>query len=105
MSALGFSNFLCSQTYYGDWSCEVFSSKKKIGSFCADAGMVCVMLLDEVLKYNPDFNLHKTSPHACALIKDFDGNVEFVTHKEDGDTILNIVGEGNINFITHQTGF
>lgn len=105
MGVLGFTDFLCSQTYYGDWSCGVFSGKKRIGSFCADAGMVCVMLLDEVLKYNPDFNLHKTSPHACALIRDFDGDIVFNKQEDDGEIILTIVGSGNINFKTRQTGF
>lgn len=31
---------------------------KNIGGFCADAGMVAVFLLDEVLKYNPNFDYH-----------------------------------------------
>ena len=29
-----------------------------LGSFCADAGMATVFLLDEVLKHNPDFDYH-----------------------------------------------
>ena len=51
-------------TLYGDWSCITYNSDthEKIGEFCADAGMVGVFLLDEVLKYNPDFNYHIDRP-------------------------------------------
>lgn len=88
-------------------SCTTFNSdtKEPIGKFCADAGMVAVFLLDEVLKYNPDF----------------DGEVNFeVIHTEglyEEDTFwckkgekweddsIQVIGRGNINFVGMQTGF
>lgn len=74
---------------------------KDIGHFCADAGMVAVFLLDEVLKYNPDFNYHTNREWTTTLIKDFDGDVEYHVD-EDGNA--HIIGKGNINFFTTQTG-
>lgn len=110
MEALGINNYLCRDTIYGDWSCTTFDSdtKEKLGAFCADAGMVAVFLLDEVLKYNPDFDWHETRPWTTTLIKSFDGDVRFevdYSPNEYGEAALSIVGTGNINFETHQTGF
>lgn len=104
MEVFGFTNYLTHSTLYGDWSCTTFNSdtKKPIGEFCADAGMVSVFLLDEVLKYNPDFNYHIEKPWTTTLIKDFDGDICF--KKIDEDTLI-VKGIGNINFETRQTGF
>ncbi|MCM1167438.1 MAG: hypothetical protein NC299_15660 [Lachnospiraceae bacterium] len=92
MKVLGIHNYICRDTIYGDWDCTVFNSdtKEPIGDFCADSGMVAVFLLDEVLAYNPDFDYHITKPWTTALIRDFDGDVDFeVVHTEgvyDEDT-------------------
>lgn len=122
MKALGIENYLCRDTIYGDWSCTTFNSdtKEAIGEFCADAGMVAVFLLDEVLAYNPDFDFYETKPWTTTLIKDFDGDIETnIIHIEgvyDDDTEwhskgdkwedneVRVIGKGNINFETHQTG-
>ena len=122
MKTLGIKHYLCRDTIYGDWSCTTFDSdtKEEIGQFCADAGLVAVFLLDEVLEYNPAFDLYKSSPWTTTLIKGFDGDIEMkVIHTEgvyDEDTkwykkgdkwaddSLSVVGTGNINFETHQTG-
>lgn len=72
---------------------------KNIGGFCADAGMVAVFLLDEVLKYNPNFDYHINRLWTTTLIKDFDGEVEY--YIDDA----HIIGTGNVNFFTTQTGF
>ena len=66
----GITNYESSNTIYGDWSCTIYEgdieqhsdNNKKLGNFCADAGMVAVFELDEVLKYNPNFNYHITKP-------------------------------------------
>lgn len=123
MSQLGINNYICRDTLYGDWSCTTFNSdtKEPIGSFCADAGMVAVFLLDEVLNYNPDFDYHINRPWTTTLIKNFNGDVEFkIVHEEgvyDEDTpwhkkgekwkedSVEVVGTGNVNFIGKQTGF
>ena len=103
MEVLGINTYLSDRTIYGDWSCSTFNSdtKKKIGDFCADAGMVAVFLLDEVLRYNPDFNYHTERPWTTTLIRDFHGTVEL--HR-DGEEVT-VIGKGNINFVGKQTGF
>ena len=118
MSALGFNTFISEDTLYGDWSCKTYEtgSNKELGEFCADAGMVCVLLLDEVLKYNPDFDYHIKRQHTTTLIKGFDGDihtevVSAINHDitgEDEDDVeeeLRVIGVGNINFYTTQTGY
>lgn len=76
---------------------------KNIGGFCADAGMVAVFLLDEVLKYNPSFDYHINRSWTTTLIKDFDGEVEYYVDESEGGA--HIIGTGNVNFFTTQTGF
>lgn len=116
MEALGIYNYLSSDTLYGDWSCTTFNSdtNEEIGEFCADAGMVSVFLLDEVLKYNPHFDYHLYRPWTTTLIKDFDGEIEVKIVKvdyrtDDGFTEkydeVRVVGVGNVNFFTSQSGF
>lgn len=65
---------------YNDKIADASLNIKKIGHFCAD--MVAVFLLDEVLKYNPDF----------------DGEVNYYVDS------ARIIGVGNINFFTSQVG-
>ena len=99
---LGITTYLNGSTIYGDWSCTTYNTdtREPIGEFCADAGMVAVFLLDEVLRYNPDFNYHIERPWTTTLIKDFHGTVEL--HLEDDE--VTVVGKGNVNFIGTQTG-
>jgi hypothetical protein len=85
---------------------EIQESGKEfvLGEFCADAGLVSVFLLEEVLKYNPEFNYHTEKPWTTTLIKDFDGDIE-ITHRGEGENReVSVVGKGNINFYTTQTG-
>lgn len=102
MSELGL-NCLSASTEYGDWACTTFDmdSKKPLGEFCADSGMVGVFSLEEILKYNPDFDYHISRPWTTTLIKGFDGTV---TIKKEKDEVY-VEGLGNINFRTKQTGF
>jgi hypothetical protein len=75
-----------------------------LGEFCADAGLVSVFLLSEVLAYNPKFDYHLNKPWTTTLIKDFDGDIE-ITHRGEGENReVSVVGKGNINFYTTQTG-
>ena len=116
MEKLGIKTYLTRNTIYGDWSCTTFNSDthEPIGQFCADAGLVSVFLLDEVLKYNPDFDYHLNRLWTTTLIKDFDGDVVIevvgVEYKnEEGyienDEEVRVIGKGSINFYTRQTGF
>lgn len=129
MEVLGIHRCMTRDTLYGDWSCTVFNTdtEKAIGEFCADAGLVSVFLLDEVLKYNPDFDYHKERDWTTTLIPDFKGTVQFVVEHEEGvyeedceywkagdkweDYSVHVVGHGinkktgePINFRSTQTG-
>ena len=129
MEALGIRNYMTRDTIYGDWSCTVYDmdSEEEIGKFCADAGLVSVFLLDEVLKYNPDFDYHIERPWTTSLISDFKGTVEFVVEHEEGvyeedseywnagdtweEDSVHVIGHGinkntgePINFRSTQTG-
>ena len=115
MENLGFTSYIADSTIYGDWSCTTFELKEPcasiesidddsikgvLGEFCADAGMVGVFLLSEVLANNPKFDYHINRTWTTTWIKDFDGVVEYVVNDDE----VFIVGTGNINFITKQTG-
>lgn len=122
-------DFIARDTLYGDWSCTVFDmdSSEAIGSFCADAGLVGVFDLKQVLAYNPGFDYHTERIWTTALIKDFKGTVEFIVEEVKGvydydseyhkkgdpwvDYELKVVGHGinkktgeSINFKSSQTG-
>lgn len=80
---------------------EASSELSSIGEFSADAGMVAVLSLDEVLKYNPDFDSWISEhPWCVTVIKDFDGEVDYVVTEGE---YAHIIGRGNINFFTSLT--
>lgn len=85
MEVLGISNYMTRDTLYGDWSCTTYdlNTKEPIGEFCADAGMVSVIALDEVLKYNPEFDYHKERNWTTTWIKNFKGTVQFIVKEEE----------------------
>lgn len=130
MGVLGITHYITESTLYGDWGCSTYqiqenpketmdklvaASKesddgyarvdvkvvKILGNFCADAGLVSVFYLDEVLKYNPDFNKWAEEHSWCVTtIPDFDGEIEYYV---DENSEAHIIGTGNINFLTIQT--
>lgn len=133
MEVLGIHNYISESTIYGDWSCSTYQIEEDpkefmesalrtlndnleneevlarlnigtyIGSFCADAGLVGVFLLDEILAYNPEWKSWIEEHSWCAtIIEDFDGEVEYYIDKVDEEA--HIVGTGNINFYTAQIG-
>lgn len=115
------TNYIWEDTLYGDWGCTTFELKDEcqnkyysdlcaydiksyLGKFCADSGQVGVFLLEEVLKFNPEFDKFIEDHDWCVtVIEDFDGEVEYCISEEDGDESAYIRGCGNINFVTMQT--
>lgn len=101
-------NFICQPTIYGDWRCTVFDkddSDNVYGEFTADAGMVAVMLLDDILRYDeaykikPDFKEWIKDHSWCvAVLKDFCGDIEYKISENGKYAYLE--GTGTINFIT-----
>ena len=125
MEALGIEHYFTESTLYGDWGCTTYKIKENpytvinkfaesentdedygisysiLGEFCADAGLVSVLLLDEVRKYNPDIDEWIASHDWCVTtIPDFDGEVNYYV---DANDCAHIIGIGNINFFTTQT--
>lgn len=132
MKALGFDpdRFMTRDTLYGDWECTVFDvdRHKPIGKFSADAGLVGVFYLDDVLAYNPQFDYHIKKPWTTTLIRDFKGTVQFVVKRYEGtyqettkyhkegdpfvDYDVEVIGKGTykstneiLNFVGKQTWF
>ena len=88
---------------YGEDESSIPYEGEYIGGFCADAGLVGVFLLDEILAYNPDWKSWIEEHSWCAtIIENFEGEVEYYIDKVDKEA--HIVGTGNINFYTNQTG-
>jgi len=113
---------LCRDTIYGDWSCTTYDKDtgKKIGEFCADAGLVCVDTLENIVSRKPNF-INDYGDWCMTLIKNFKGKVRFKIeqiNKPDNterfnlwDYEVRVEGEGvnkqtgkKISFITTQTG-
>ena len=97
-------------TLYGDWSCTVYDTdtNKEIGKFCADSGEVGVFKLKEIIKSYPKFLKDlKEYPHIATMINNFTGSVIIKVEfdKKDKNFYCYVKGEGNINFISRQTGF
>lgn len=122
MGQIGLKRCMVRDTLYGDWSCTVFEeeTENKLGAFCADAGLVGVFDLAELLQYNPEYRDHIEKPYTAALIKDFSGAVQFVVNpcseQENEDSLdefyVSVIGHGinkktgeEVNFFTAQTGF
>jgi len=114
LEALGFKNYLCESTLFGNWVCTTYKTQNPIqgikdvpkvfdnviGGFCSIIGLVAVFELDEILRYNPDFII----PSGCqwaTTIQNFTGTVYYLVGDEEN---CHVVGVGNTNFITIQSG-
>lgn len=97
LEELGFETFLTFDR--GDSVGEKLINRKNgevLGNFCTDSCMVSVMLLSELLEYNPEFS-ESLANHCYTIVRDFDGVIERVD-LEDGYWMLE--GRGNIEFCT-----
>ena len=101
MKALGIEHCAVTSTLYGDWLCEVLDDKDcVIGEFTADSGLVGVFLLNEVYKYNPNYDLCDKMPYTATIVKNFSGKIDFV---QTGNDELELRGYGTpFNFTTHN---
>lgn len=116
IEVLGITHYICKDTIYGDWSCTTYNSdtNEVLGHFCADTGIVAVFDLEEVLEYNPNFNKWIEEHSWCVTkIPNFTGEVSIevvdISNQESSngdfeDKEVRVIGKGNINFYTTQTG-
>ena len=129
LTKIGFSKWINRYNFYGDWTCTVhlLDPDREIGKFTSDSGMVGVFLLDEVLKYNPDYPYLEENESTATIIRNFKGTIQFIVtestlshsysaNDEQDNEITDfsaiIVGKGinkvtgeRMHFITKQTGF
>lgn len=104
-------------TIYGDWGCTLYALPRTdngfasldelsceqqedaaVGEFCADAGQVCIVRLDEAAAYNPDFvarleeDFAAESGRCCyaTVVRNFEGRGIFKvveeTYEHRGET-------------------
>lgn len=73
--------------------------KNILGEFCADSGQVAVFEYDKLNDDNKEWI--KSHPWCATVIEDFDGDVDFVVN----DKSVHVVGIGNKNFFSTQSGF
>lgn len=98
MHLIGFNNYISFEFEEDRPNVINYDSKEIIGTYCTDSCMVCIVYLEELLKYNPTFNQHIEYPYNWTVIKNFDGNIS-VKIKDDYPIV---VGKGNINFYTES---
>ena len=108
---LGFSIYLVQDNLFGDWDCVVRNSDtdELMGRFCADAGLVCCVYLDEVLKYNPQFKEELEKKNFLGtVIKNFRGKIQFkinyITGQYEKDTEYYNKGEVWEDYTLHVVG-
>ncbi len=117
---LGIHKYITRDTLYGDWGCKVWNkdTKEEIGEFCADAGLVSILSLDEVKAYNPDIEKWCEEHKWCAtIIRNFTGKAQIKVgfsgcdnKDEEGEDepiyyefYCYVEGEGSVNFYGGQT--
>lgn len=116
-------------TIYGDWKCSVYKTEEDIteemiahmleygespigrlmGTFTADAGLVSISEYNETWDYNSKNveDLVDKFDWTATVLNDFDGEVVFtdIYTKNFDEPMRCIIGKGNYNFYTIQTGF
>lgn len=77
----------------GDFTTYNSKTKQKIGTYCADTGLVCVDTLEHVLTINPEFS--KSEEYIRTIIKNFKGIIWFEVVGETYEkAYLTIRGKG-----------
>lgn len=116
MKALGFDNYLCTDNLYGNWSCTLYETNNstnlgdennaEISKFCSDSGLVGVFLLSEIVKYDSEFDIKKFKHNEVGIVENFQGTIYIInrTEKTGFEAEVMVVGVGNINFFSLQTG-
>ena len=106
----GIQRYASKSTLYGDWSCTIYNADthKPIGKFCADAGMVTIMGLDDVKKYlnNSIEDWVKNHQWCATVIRSFNGIAQIKTgfDSKEYSFYRYVEGTGSINFIGQQSG-
>lgn len=102
MEQFGFVNYLVSPAYdSGDVMIFNSDNDSEIGTVYMDSGKLGVFYLEDILRYNPHFDLHLRRSNDAMLINNFRGVVTLMsTELGDGGHSFEVVGIGNMNFIS-----
>lgn len=98
MHLIGFNKYISFECEEDRPNVINYDSKEILGTYCTDSCMICIVYLDDLLKYNPTFNQHIEYPENWTVIKDFNGKIR-VKVKNDYPIV---VGKGNVNFYTES---
>jgi hypothetical protein len=105
LSKTGFSHSLVAETGCGDWinfvSIGGLPPKGKLHLFAADAGMVCVVPLDEYIELLKCKKVRSAVFGCAAVLADFAGEVEIDTSNKD---LTVVAGQGNYSFSSVPNG-
>lgn len=64
-----------------------------LGEFCTDSCLICILRMEDLLKYNPQFEDHIKYPGSCTLISNFKGEILI----EEGENV-SVNGTGTEHF-------
>lgn len=98
MAALGFSTCLTALVTEGEEDLAAYDPETDafLGSFVSDSGVACAFLLEEILRYAPEFDEHIACPENALWIPGFDGEIAVEGDGED----QHLAGTGSHPFVT-----
>ncbi len=97
LKKLGFKKVICANTVANGWGYQVIQPEDVIlGEFSAENSFVAVFTLDEIKRYNPDYD-HEDDENLglAAIIRNFTGRVSI---ERVDDRTISVIGQGNIDF-------
>lgn len=91
----------------GDVVTIFYSNGKEIGTCCADAGLIGVFPLVDILNYNPKFEEYLLKSWCVARINNSIGTaqIKILFDEEAYAFCYNVLGHGNIDFSGSYSGF
>ncbi len=121
LEAVGIKTYVTNDTIYGDWACTVYDKNElSVGEFCADAGLVSIISLEEANAYNKtDIDDLLKKDWCATVIKDFKGTGQVVVREieyeyegkkeTDYEAYVELIGVDkntgeHVRFFSAQTG-
>lgn len=100
MEKLGFSTVLSALVTEGEENLRAVNPATGAfyGTFVTDSGVASAFLLEEILRYDPEFDEHLESPENVLWLPDYDGEVTVCGQGEDQW----LEGIGTAPFTTQQ---
>ena len=96
LEKIGIHTYLSFESSDDSRKCVINDKGEKIGEFCTDPCLFCVLLLEDLLNYNQEFDDYIKYPNSCCVIKDFEGEISC----EKSEDRVAISGVGKNGFRT-----